>query len=55
MEKGIVQKYGLSKRLVPVEKCRDVMKGDMILNDFCPDITGERRYSFVCPPYGLSQ
>ena len=46
MEKGIVQKYGLSKRLVPVEKCRDVTKADMVLNDLCPKLTGERHQGF---------
>ena len=46
VEKGIVQKYGLSKRLVPVEKCRDVTKADMVLNDLCPKITGERHQGF---------
>ncbi|XP_063965429.1 urease subunit alpha-like [Lytechinus pictus] len=34
----IQQKYGLSKKAVPVTSCRSVKKEDMILNDFLPDI-----------------
>ncbi|KAK7093738.1 urease subunit alpha-like [Littorina saxatilis] len=34
-----VQKYGLSKRPVPVVNCRGITKKDMILNDLCPNIT----------------
>ncbi|XP_076451762.1 LOW QUALITY PROTEIN: urease subunit alpha-like [Babylonia areolata] len=39
LESGVVQKYGLSKRLEPVKGCRHVGKAHMVLNDFCPQIT----------------
>ncbi|XP_030842916.1 uncharacterized protein LOC583434 isoform X2 [Strongylocentrotus purpuratus] len=34
----IQQKYGISKKAVPVTSCRSLKKKDMILNDFLPDI-----------------
>ncbi|XP_071481108.1 urease subunit alpha-like [Diadema antillarum] len=35
---GIQERYGLSKRAVPVKNCRSVTKKDMVLNDFLPEI-----------------
>lgn len=36
LEKGIVQKYGLKKRVEAVKGCRNVSKADMKLNDAMP-------------------
>ena len=30
--------YGLSRRTLPVSKCRGITKADMVLNDYCPNI-----------------
>ena len=38
LEKGIVQSYGLGKKLLPAKGCRTVGKADMIHNDAMPKI-----------------
>jgi urease alpha subunit len=38
LERGIVQRYGLAKRAVPVRGCRTIGKRDMKLNDALPEI-----------------
>lgn len=38
LDKGIVQKYGLEKELLPVINCRNIGKADMVLNDATPEI-----------------
>ncbi|QVL34090.1 urease subunit alpha [Telmatocola sphagniphila] len=38
LAEGIAQKYGLQRPLVAVEKCRDISKKDLKLNDLTPDI-----------------
>ncbi len=35
---GVAQRYGLSKRVVPVQNVRKIRKADMILNDWQPQI-----------------
>ncbi|KAK3104512.1 hypothetical protein FSP39_003738 [Pinctada imbricata] len=37
-DSGVVQGYGLSKKVVAVESCRKVTKASMVLNDFIPQI-----------------
>jgi urease subunit alpha len=39
LTEGVVTKYGLQKRLVPVRGCRTIGKRDMKLNDLTPRIT----------------
>jgi urease len=36
IEHGVVQAYGLRKRVEPVKGCRSVSKGDMRFNDAMP-------------------
>jgi urease subunit alpha len=38
LKKGIVQGYGLGKRVLPVGHCRDLSKRDMVHNDQSPSI-----------------
>jgi urease subunit alpha len=38
LDKGIVQQYGLQKRVLPVRHCRNISKKDMIHNDATPVI-----------------
>ena len=38
LEKGIVQSYGLGKKLLPAKGCRNIGKSDMIHNDAMPKI-----------------
>ena len=38
LEKGIVQSYGLGKKLLPARGCRNIGKSDMIHNDAMPKI-----------------
>ena len=38
IEKGIIEKYGLKKMILPVSGCRNISKKDMIHNDQTPDI-----------------
>ncbi|WP_194269471.1 urease subunit alpha [Oceanihabitans sp. IOP_32] len=38
IEKGIVEKYGLQKKVLPVLNCRDLSKADMVLNSATPHI-----------------
>jgi urease alpha subunit len=40
LDQGVVQSYGLTKRLSAVQNCRNISKKDMILNDLTPDISG---------------
>lgn len=39
VDKGVAASYGLSKRVMPVKKCRGLTKLDMRLNDCLPVIT----------------
>ncbi|XP_069122340.1 urease subunit alpha-like [Argopecten irradians] len=39
VEKGVVQRYGISKKIEGVRRCRDISKSDMVLNNFLPIIT----------------
>ena len=39
VDKGIAESYGLSKRVMPVQKCRGLTKLDMRHNDALPVIT----------------
>jgi urease subunit alpha len=39
VQTGLVESYGLQKRIVPVQKCRGLTKADMKLNDSLPAIT----------------
>jgi urease subunit alpha len=38
LERGVVQQYGLQKRVLPVQHCRDLSKRDMVHNDRTPRI-----------------
>jgi urease subunit alpha len=38
LEKGIVERYGLQRQVVPVEHCRDIGKKDMRRNEATPEI-----------------
>ena len=53
VKKGVVQKYGLQKRIEAVKKCRDISKKDMKWNDAMPKmkVDPERyvsRHIFIC-------
>jgi urease subunit alpha len=39
VQTGLVESYGLQKRIIPVQKCRGLTKADMKLNDSLPAIT----------------
>lgn len=39
LEKGIVEKYGLEKMVLPVSGCRTITKKHLIHNDKTPEIT----------------
>ena len=39
MEEHVKEKYGLEKKVVPVENCRNIGKKDMVYNDKTPEIT----------------
>ena len=38
LKKGVVQQYGLQKKVLPVQHCRDLSKRDMVHNDRTPRI-----------------
>ncbi|MGN8887978.1 hypothetical protein [Blautia sp. HCP28S3_G10] len=39
MDENVKEKYGLEKTVVPVKRCRDISKKDMVFNDRTPEPT----------------